>query len=66
MGFFHKLAGSAASVYTTLMFSLGGILGAVTGLFYDGTLLPIVAVMLAASLLANAIGLSLPKSAVKS
>jgi DHA1 family bicyclomycin/chloramphenicol resistance-like MFS transporter len=61
MGFFHKLAGSAASVYTTLMFSLGGVLGALTGLFYDGTLLPIVAVMLGASLLANTIGLSLPK-----
>jgi DHA1 family bicyclomycin/chloramphenicol resistance-like MFS transporter len=62
MGFFHKLAGSAASVYTTLMFSLGGILGALTGFFYDGTLLPIVGVMLGASLLANTIGLSLPKS----
>ena len=64
MSFFHKLAGSAASVYTTLMFSLGGVLGALTGFFFDGTLLPIVAVMLAASLLANTIALSLPKGAV--
>ena len=63
MSFFHKLAGSAASVYTTLMFALGGILGALTGVFYNGTLLPIVGVMLAASLLANTIGLSLPKGA---
>lgn len=63
MGFFHKLAGSAASVYTTLMFSLGGILGALTGFIYDGTLLPIVTVMLAASVLANTIALSLPKGA---
>lgn len=63
MGFFHKLAGSAASVYTTLMFGLGGILGALTGFFYDGTLLPIVGAMLGASLLANTIALSLPKGA---
>jgi DHA1 family bicyclomycin/chloramphenicol resistance-like MFS transporter len=61
MSSFHKLAGSAASVYTTLMFSLGGVLGALSGVFYDGTLLPIVGVMLGASLLANTIGLSLPK-----
>ena len=49
MGFFHKLAGSASSVYTTLMFLLGGVLGALTGAFYDGTLLPIVGIMLAAA-----------------
>ena len=60
MSFFQQLAGSASSVYTTMMFSFGGVLGAVTGLFYDGTLLPVVAVMLAATLTSNAIGLTLP------
>ena len=60
MGFFEQLAGSASSVYTTMMCGLGGVLGAVTGILYDGTLLPVVAVMAFSSLLANAIGLNLP------
>jgi len=60
MGFFQQLAGSASSVYTTMMFSLGGMLGALTGVLYDGTLVPVVAVMAVSSCLANAIGLSLP------
>jgi MFS transporter, DHA1 family, multidrug resistance protein len=63
MGYFQRLAGSASSVYTTMMFALGGVLGAVTGVLYDGTLLPVVAVMAVSSLLANAIGLRLPLSA---
>lgn len=60
MSFFQKLAGSASSVYTTLMFSLGGLLGTLTGVLNDGTLLPIVGVMIASSLAANVIGLGLP------
>jgi DHA1 family bicyclomycin/chloramphenicol resistance-like MFS transporter len=63
MGYFQRLAGSASSVYTTMMFALGGILGAVTGILYDGTLLPVVVVMAASSLLANAIGWRLPLKA---
>ena len=59
MGFFAELAGSASSVYTTLMFALGGILGALVGVFYDGTLLPMLGVMACASLLANLIALSI-------
>ncbi len=43
-----------------MMCGLGGVLGAVTGILYDGTLLPVVAVMTFSSLLANAIGLNLP------
>jgi DHA1 family bicyclomycin/chloramphenicol resistance-like MFS transporter len=62
-GSFTSSRAALASVYTTLMFGLGGILGALTGFFYDGTLLPIVGAMLGASLLANAIALSLPKGA---
>jgi DHA1 family bicyclomycin/chloramphenicol resistance-like MFS transporter len=60
MGFFDKLAGSASSVYTTLLFAGGGALGALTGAFFNGTLLPIAAVMLAASLSANLLAASLP------
>jgi MFS transporter, DHA1 family, multidrug resistance protein len=60
MGFFDQLAGSASSVYTTMMFMLGGLLGAVPGLLYDGSLVPVIGTMLLASLTANAIGWRLP------
>ena len=63
MGFFSKLAGSASSVYTTMMFSFGGMLGALTSYFNDGTLVPMVAVMLLASCLANLIVLTIPVGA---
>jgi DHA1 family bicyclomycin/chloramphenicol resistance-like MFS transporter len=59
MGYFAELAGSASSVYTTLMFALGGIFGALVGVFYTGTLLPMLGVMAAASLLANLIALTI-------
>jgi DHA1 family bicyclomycin/chloramphenicol resistance-like MFS transporter len=61
MGFFGELAGSASSVYTTMMFLLGGTFGWLSGVLNDGTLLPIAAMMLAASLTANAISLGLPR-----
>jgi DHA1 family bicyclomycin/chloramphenicol resistance-like MFS transporter len=61
MGFFRELAGSASSVYTTMMFLLGGTLGWLSGLLNDGTLGPIAVMMLAASLTANAISWGLPR-----
>jgi DHA1 family bicyclomycin/chloramphenicol resistance-like MFS transporter len=61
MGFFGELAGSASSVYTTMMFFLGGTLGWLSGVLNDGTLLPIAVMMLAASLAANAISWGLPR-----
>ena len=61
MGFFRELAGSASSVYTTLMFLLGGTFGWLSGVLNDGTLLPVAAMMLGASLTANAISLGLPR-----
>jgi DHA1 family bicyclomycin/chloramphenicol resistance-like MFS transporter len=63
MGFFQQLAGSASSVYTTMMFLFGGVLGAVTGLFYDGSLLPVVGMMVLASITASSIGWALPTRA---
>ena len=60
MGFFSELAGSASSVYTTMMFSFGGLLGALVGVFYNGTLLPMVGVMAAASITANLIVATIP------
>jgi len=61
MGFFRELAGSASSVYTTMMFFLGGTFGWLSGILNDGTLVPIAAMMLAASLTATAISWSLPR-----
>jgi DHA1 family bicyclomycin/chloramphenicol resistance-like MFS transporter len=61
MGFFRELAGSASSVYTTMMFFLGGTFGWLSGVLNDGTLVPIAAMMLAASLTANAISWGLPR-----
>jgi DHA1 family bicyclomycin/chloramphenicol resistance-like MFS transporter len=63
MGFFGELAGSASSVYTTMMFFLGGTFGWLSGVLNDGTLLPIAAMMLGASLTANAISWGLPRLA---
>jgi DHA1 family bicyclomycin/chloramphenicol resistance-like MFS transporter len=61
MGFFGELAGSASSVYTTMMFLLGGTLGWLSGRLNDGTLLPIAALMLGASFIANAVSWGLPR-----
>jgi DHA1 family bicyclomycin/chloramphenicol resistance-like MFS transporter len=62
MGFFRELAGSASSVYTTLMFLLGGTCGWLSGLLNDGTLLPVAGMMVLASLLATAISWRLPRA----
>jgi DHA1 family bicyclomycin/chloramphenicol resistance-like MFS transporter len=59
MGYFAELAGSASSVYMTLMFSLGGLLGALVGVLHDGTLMPMLGVMAVASLAANLIALTI-------
>ena len=60
MGFFRELAGSASSVYTTTMFLLGGTAGWLSSMLNDGSLVPIVVMMLGASLTANAISWRLP------
>ncbi len=61
MGFFRELAGSASSVYTTMMFFLGGAFGWLSGELNDGTLLPVAMMMLGATLTANAVSLGLPR-----
>jgi len=50
---FGALAGSASSLYTTLMFGLGSVFGVVSGFFFDGTLRPMALTMLAASVVSN-------------
>jgi len=59
MGFFVQLAGSASSVYTTLMFSSGAIFGGVSGLFFNGSLWPMVLTMFVASMTANLLAMSI-------
>ena len=56
MAFFEKLAGSASSFYTTLMFSTGAVLGLISNQFADGTLRPMVLTMLFSSLIAVLLG----------
>jgi DHA1 family bicyclomycin/chloramphenicol resistance-like MFS transporter len=62
MSFFEKLAGSASSLYTTLMFALGAILGGLSGYFFDGTLRPMVLTMLCASVSAMLLGATIRRS----
>lgn len=54
MSYYGALAGSASSLYTTMLFSSGAVFGAVSGVFFDGTLLPMALTMFAASVIANA------------
>ncbi len=58
---FKRLVGSASSLMGITMFFLGGVLGAVSGLFHDGTLRPMIYTMLAAIVIGNLILLGIPK-----
>jgi DHA1 family bicyclomycin/chloramphenicol resistance-like MFS transporter len=60
MSYFKRHSGSAASLVSTLMFTLGAALGALSGVFFDGTLNPVIITMLAASIMANIIVFSIP------
>jgi len=53
MGYFKRLSGSAASVFTTSMFLIGSGLGALTSVLFDGSLLPMTSMMLVATTLSN-------------
>jgi len=54
---YDRLAGSASSLYTTLLFSTGALFGAVSGVFFDGTLRPMAFTMLVGTVLANSCAL---------
>jgi len=58
---FQKLAGSAGALMSMAVFSFGAVLGALSGLLYDGTLRPIVGVMLVSVIIANLIATTIPK-----
>jgi len=53
MAYFKRLSGSAASVFTTALFVIGSGLGALTSVFFDGSLLPMIALMFVASSISN-------------
>jgi DHA1 family bicyclomycin/chloramphenicol resistance-like MFS transporter len=53
MGYFQKLSGSAASVFTTALFVIGSGLGALTSVFFDGSLVPMTTLMFAATSVSN-------------
>lgn len=60
MSHYPKQGGSASAAFTTLMFSLGGLLGSLPNLFPGHGLLPTAGVMLGASLIANGIAHTIP------
>lgn len=60
MSFFPTQGGSASAAFTTLMFSLGGLLGALPSLLPGHGLLPLASVMLAAILSGNLISRTIP------
>ncbi|MDH3421296.1 MAG: hypothetical protein OEM78_17640, partial [Gammaproteobacteria bacterium] len=53
MGYFKRLSGSAAALFTVLMFALGSSLGALTSVLFDGSLVPMTTMMLLATTVSN-------------
>lgn len=58
MGYFKQLSGSAAALFTVLMFALGSSLGALTSVLFDGSLLPMAGMMLLATTVSNVLAQS--------
>jgi DHA1 family bicyclomycin/chloramphenicol resistance-like MFS transporter len=64
--YFEKLTGSATSLLSLSRYSFGAIGGALSGVFFDGTLLPIILIMFACSFCAfSLISFLLPKNTLK-
>ena len=60
LAYFDRLSGSAVSLMNVAVFLFGSFLGVLSGLFYDGTLRPIVYTMATAAITANLIALTIP------
>ena len=58
---FDRLAGSATSLMSVAVFLFGSLLGLASGLFYDGTLQPIVYTMLGGLVAANLVAMTIPR-----
>lgn len=57
---FRKLSGSAGALMSMATFSFGALLGALSGVFYNGTLEPVIGVMVGSVVAANLIALTIP------
>ena len=57
---FRRLAGSAGALMSMATFSFGAALGALSGVLYNGSLEPIVAVMAASAIVANLVAWTIP------
>jgi hypothetical protein len=64
LAYFDRLSGSAVSLMNVTVFLFGSALGVVTGLFFDGTLKPIIYTMAVAITVGNlnALGIPAPKN----
>ena len=51
LAYFDRLSGSAVSLMNTAVFLFGSVLGVVSGLFYDGSLRPIIYTMAIAAII---------------
>ena len=60
---FDRLSGSAVSLMNVAVFLFGSVLGVVTGVFFDGSLKPVVFTMAAAVTIGNLIALYIPAPA---
>jgi len=60
ISYYSELSGSATSINSTSAFFVGAVLSGLTSLFFDGTLLPIAAVMLLAAILCTIFAFSIP------
>lgn len=60
---FDRLSGSAMSLMNVTVFLSGSMLGVISGVFFDGTLKPVVYTMAAAVTLANLVALYIPAPA---
>ena len=59
---FSRLSGSAAALLTVSMFLIGSIIGAISGLFRTGDLLPLATAIFGASLMANLLVFSISRA----
>lgn len=60
ISFYDELSGSATSLNAVLTFVVGAIFGGLTSLFFDGTLLPMAAIMLLGTVFCNLVAWSIP------
>jgi len=65
MAFYDRLAGSAASVISVTAFMVGAPLAALSQVFFDGTVNPMIFVMFGSCVIANLIAATIPKSKSK-